>query len=266
MTMQFHREYRYYELLGVCRDATLVEIGCAFARLAELCNADAAAGDADAQSKLQMLSRAYGVLADSGSRSEYDLAPAECPSCGSHELQETGSAAWRCPLCGCIFHVHGLVYGEYVVFDSDRRELAAYFEAFQATECSWCVNFFSRPRMCPYGGLRNRCVTFKRLSSVERVRLLLDDYWRLRATESAQSEPLKTKLRRCTECGALCPVTPKDASACWRCGHTLDSKCPRCGVDLLYFDVSVGVWRCLNNQCHGYRWTRVLDTGRWRSA
>ncbi len=259
------REYRYYVTLKVARDATPEQIKAAFRRRAKECHPDTNPGNPEAEARFRELSKAYQVLSDPLERAQYDRSEAECPKCGTYKLLDVGKSTWECRLCGCQFHARGLIKNELVLIAGKNQGLdAKFFEGFQATRCSWCVRFYSRPRSCPHDGLRNQCVSFHRMSGTERTKELLNDYWRTRAIEYTQKENSSRRLRQCADtdkCGALCPSSALDRSRCSLCGNPLNWKCPNCGADLLYFDLSVEALRCPNNQCSGHRWRFEAGSG-----
>jgi len=62
----------YYQVLGVERDATTVEIRTAFRRLAKENHPDHHPGDKKAEARFKEVSEAYGVVGDAAAKGDYD--------------------------------------------------------------------------------------------------------------------------------------------------------------------------------------------------
>ncbi len=62
----------YYEVLGVARTATEVELKSAYRKLAMQYHPDRNPGDKKAEEKFKEAAEAYAVLADAGKRAAYD--------------------------------------------------------------------------------------------------------------------------------------------------------------------------------------------------
>ncbi len=70
----------YYEILGVARDATPVEIKRAYRRLARECHPDVNKTDPTAEERFKELGEAYAVLSDEQRRAQYDLYGHDAPA------------------------------------------------------------------------------------------------------------------------------------------------------------------------------------------
>ncbi len=99
----FVRPYKYYETLGVARNATPIEIMGAYLKLAKRYHPEVNP-DPEAHEKFKKISEAYKVLSDPISRADYDKSPAECPLCCTHKVIQTAGSQWRCRHCGCAFN------------------------------------------------------------------------------------------------------------------------------------------------------------------
>src|SRR5688572_25698687 len=62
----------YYEILGITKNATEVEIKAAYRKLAIKHHPDKNPGDHEAEEKFKECAEAYSVLSDSGKRASYD--------------------------------------------------------------------------------------------------------------------------------------------------------------------------------------------------
>jgi DnaJ-class molecular chaperone len=63
----------YYAILGVDRDATLMQIKKAYRRLSKKYHPDKNPGDKEAEKKFVELTQAYEVLSDEEKRQRYDM-------------------------------------------------------------------------------------------------------------------------------------------------------------------------------------------------
>ena len=99
----FVRPYKYYEILGVARNVTPIEIMGAYLKLAKRYHPDFNPAP-EAHEKFKKISEAYKVLSDPISRADYDKSPAECPVCCTHKVVQTAGSQWRCQHCGCTFN------------------------------------------------------------------------------------------------------------------------------------------------------------------
>ena len=72
------RRYKYYEILGVSRDASQEDIKHAYRKLARDFHPDVNPAP-DANEKFKIINQAYQILGDQKRRAEYDASPAECP-------------------------------------------------------------------------------------------------------------------------------------------------------------------------------------------
>lgn len=247
----FVRPYKYYEILGVSKTATQVEIKQAFRKLANqyrevFTNVDP---DPKAVEKFKEINDAHEVLSDPAHRTAYDSSPAECPVCWTHEVIQTIETHWRCRHCGCKFdssRVSEII--EQVEKAAIPERLRNILRIFQTTQCSWCKRFYTQPFLCPYGRLQSSCVSFDRLGNEERGHLLGDEKWWWRMADMIQQVQERGIMARCRECGALNPNPQK--ITCWQCGKdTL--RCPGCReAPILRYYIEKDFWQC-PNAVHG---------------
>jgi curved DNA-binding protein CbpA len=107
MERKFIREYQYYKILGLNKDASIESIKRAYRLIIRKYHPDVNK-DPNAVEIAKKINEAYGVLSDPEKRLIYDNSEAECPKCGTHEVrqvQEKGWIAlrWTCRHCGCNF-------------------------------------------------------------------------------------------------------------------------------------------------------------------
>ena len=62
----------YYEVLGVSRTCTQIEVKKAYRKLARQYHPDVNNGDPEAEEKFKEISEAYAVLSNDGKRNQYD--------------------------------------------------------------------------------------------------------------------------------------------------------------------------------------------------
>ena len=243
----FPRRYRYYEILGISRDATQEEIRKAFRLFARKYHPDHNPDDREAEAKFKKINEAYQVLSNPTERSAYDTSPIECPVCSAHRVAQRSDNSYECRRCGCRFD-------SFVGSLSQRIERAAISEqqrvrltAFQAMQCSWCQEFFTEPFLCAYTKLHSSCFSFRKLSEQERERLLDDEKWWWRIIDLVGRTASDGVIKKCTRCRMLNPNPEK--RICWNCGHNIYDRCPSCGLPTLYFDLSINLWKCSNCAC-----------------
>ena len=253
---QFARQYRYYEILGVSRNAPQDEIRRAYLKLAKMYHPDVNQSP-EAQEKFKKINEAYEILANPTRRASYDNSPTECPVCWTHEVIQIISTQFRCRHCGCKFdpsRVSEVI--EQVEKAAIPERLRKAVRIFQTTQCSWCSNFYTQPFLCPYGRLQSNCFSFKRLGEEERRSLLGDEKWWWRMADMLQRVQEKGIIAKCRErgCFALNPNPQK--STCWQCGKE-SLCCPGCKEEpFLRYDIEKDFWKCPNT-AHGKKYRYV---------
>jgi predicted RNA-binding Zn-ribbon protein involved in translation (DUF1610 family) len=246
------RRYRYYEVLGLNRNATIKEIKEAYHNLAFKYHPDKNPNP-EAHKKIININQAYEVLSNPLRRVEYDSSPAECPFCWTYEVVQTVESSWKCRRCHCQFDFSGTT--EII----DEIEGAAiperqkkYMRLFQTTQCSWCKKFYTQPFLCPNELLESNCLSFDRLNEGEREVFLKDEMWWWRMQDMIMRAGERGMLGRCRKCFALNPNPQK--RTCWNCGEdTLE--CPARLKDgticktLLRYDIEKNDWKCISAGC-----------------
>ena len=71
------RRASYYQILGVARGASELELKAAYRKLAHQWHPDVNPGNPQAEEKFKVISEAYGVLSDPEQRSSYDRSEAD---------------------------------------------------------------------------------------------------------------------------------------------------------------------------------------------
>ena len=177
------RQYKYYSILEIARDATQNQIRQAYLQKAKEYHPDVNP-DVEAHETFKKINEAYEVLSNLESRVSYDSSSAECPVCWTHEVIQTAGTQWRCRHCGCRFEPSAL----YRVIEQvetaaipERRRQA--LRMFQTTQCSWCKRFYTQPFLCPYRRLQSSCRGFDILGEGDREHLLADEKWWWRMVE-----------------------------------------------------------------------------------
>jgi ribosomal protein L37AE/L43A len=251
---RFPRRYRYYEILGITKEATQEEIKKAFKRLAQKYHPDRNPGNSEAESKFKRINEAYQVLSNAADRAAYNTSLAECPVCWTHELIQTASDYWRCRHCGCQFDTVGVPLSETIEKAAIPGQYRVRLTAFQSMQCSWCRRFFTQPFLCPHRSqLHSNCFFFVELSGEERDKLLDDEKWWWQIVDLVRQTENNGVIKKCVQCGALNPNP--DKLTCWKCSHSIYDRCPSCKLPTLYFDLDANYWRCSNNYCSGRKFT-----------
>jgi len=102
MEPKFIRPYRYYEILGLDKNATIKDINRAFRLIIKKYHPDTNP-DPNATEIAKKIIGAYEVLSDPSKRTAYDNSEAECPTCWTHEVRRSQGDTWRCTHCGSNF-------------------------------------------------------------------------------------------------------------------------------------------------------------------
>ena len=247
------RRYKYYEVLGLDKNATQEEVTKAFRRFAWKWHPDRNPSNSEAEAKFKKINEAHRVLSDPVERASYDVSLTECPVCWTHEVVQVGGG-WRCRHCGCLFDVVGTPLSEVIEKATISAHLRMRLVAFQSTQCSWCQKFFTRPLLCiQRAQLHSSCFFFEGLPEDERGRLLDDEKWWWQIIDAIRQTENNGVIKKCVGCGALNPNP--DKLKCWKCGRDIDDRCPSCGLPTLYFDLEAGCWKCANNYCSGKMFT-----------
>jgi|GEM_PF-2114747 len=248
MTTQNNRAYKYYSILEVSRDSTYEEIRKAYRNLAKKYHPDVNSNP-EALEKFKKINAAFEVLGDPIVRASYDASLYECPSCWTHEIIYTSNNFYRCRKCGCKFNTKNPTkILEIVKPEAVATEWSLSFSVFQATQCSWCALFYTNePFLCPHKTLRSNCISFERISSVERNLKLNDTKWKFRIYDSINEANKQKQIHKCRECGAI--NLYMKSLTCWQCGK--DSlRCTSCTMaPLLTYDCYTKIWQCTNNAC-----------------
>ncbi|HHE41922.1 MAG TPA: hypothetical protein ENL12_04690 [Dehalococcoidia bacterium] len=258
------RKYRYYEILGLSRDASHEDINAAFRRLARTWHPDRNPGNGEAESTFRRINTAYQVLSNETTRAEYDRSPVECPTCGTHEVLSISEARWQCRQCGCRFDVSGAAELRAIDAPTAPPLKRTRFRAFQATQCSWCAHFYEASTTpCPYRSPRTNCDSFVRISESERKAYLSNAAMPSIADEWLRPTAERGLIKKCTYCGALNPNPERMNEPCWNCQRPLRVECPHCGMPTLFYDIEQGSWRCANQECAGKRFGFNSAASEW---
>ena len=206
---QIQRQFRYYKILEIPKNANQEEIKRAYLILAKKYHPDVNS-EVSANEKFKKINEAYEVLSDVTRRTSYDNSLAECPICWTHEVIHTVEEYWRCRHCGCRFNLYGV---SEVIEKVEKYTISGHRQhiktLFQATQCSRCRKFYTQPFLCPPGRLQSNCISFNKLGDEERRRLMDDDKWWWRMADMIQNVQDKGIMGRCRECGALNPNPQK---------------------------------------------------------
>lgn len=240
------RRYRYYEILGVGKEATPGEIKQAYRRLAKEDHPDKNPNP-QAHEKFVRINVAYAVLSNPARRARYDSSPEECPDCGTDEVIQTVETLWRCRSCGCKFDSSGMAAP---VRETERATIPErrqkFVELFKTTQCSWCKKFYTQePFICPFGRLQSNCIYFTKLDERDRERFLKEDKWWWRMQDMLLHVQEKGTMAKCTKCFSLNP-NPQ-GKVCWKCGHLL-LRCPKHDIVFVY-NIDNGTWKCQAQGC-----------------
>lgn len=133
METKFKRTYRYYEILGLDKSATIENIKRAYRLIIRKYHPDVNK-DPEAAEIARKINEAFQILSDPNKRLVYDNSEAECPKCWTHEVQRTQgndwtSSTWRCRHCGCNFT---FVAGKR---EAEESEFAAEYEEYICPRC-----------------------------------------------------------------------------------------------------------------------------------
>jgi hypothetical protein len=245
------RRYRYYEILGVNKEASLQEIKQAFRRLALQYHPDRNP-DPEAHKKMAKINQAYQVLSNPSLRAIYDDSPEECPNCWACEVVEIVGETWRCRKCYCQFDSSGIIE---IIEEIEQSNMSArqrkYTKIFQTTQCSWCRKFYTQPFLCPFPLLHSNCMPFERLTEKEREAFLRDEKWWWRMQDMLVRVEEKGVLGRCRKKGCLALNPNPQGRACWECGGLfLECPAPKCDGVLLRYDIDGNYWQCRSASCN----------------
>ena len=241
----FRRQYKYYEILGVSRNAIPEEITRAYRKLAQQFHPDKNPDEGSLE-KFKKINEAYEVLSNPAQRKAYDNSPAECPVCGTHEVIQTVETLWRCHHCGCQFdslRTHEVI--EQVEKAAIPERLREVVRLFQTVQCSWCQKLYTQPFLCPSRRLQSSCISFDRLDEEQRRKLLGEQKWWWRISDMMKNAQENGMMTRCRSCFALNPNPQK--RTCWDCGKDTLT-CPACNT-MLRYDVEDGIWKCMRADC-----------------
>jgi curved DNA-binding protein CbpA len=240
------RQYKYYKILGVKREASKEEIKEAYRKLAFKYHPDKNP-DVEAHKKLIKINQAYEVLSNPLRRVEYDNSPEECPLCWTYEVAQTVGSSWKCRRCYCQFDASGMTK---IIEEIERAAIPErqrkYMRLFQTTQCSYCKKFYTQPFLCPNDLLESNCLFFEKLDERKREAFLRDEMWWWRMQDMIMRADEKGILTRCRKCLYLNPNPQK--RTCWHCGEdTLE--CPACKT-LLHYDIELNHWKCIRQGCN----------------
>jgi len=108
MELKFKRTYKYYEILGLDKSATIKDIKRAYRLIIRKYHPDINKKDPKATEIASKINEAFQVLSHPSKRLDYDNSEAECPTCWTYEVRRSqgndwASFTWRCTHCGCNF-------------------------------------------------------------------------------------------------------------------------------------------------------------------
>jgi hypothetical protein len=243
------RQYKYYEILGISKDASPEEIRRAFRDKAFKTHPDRNS-DKDTSEKFKLINEANRILGDPKTRVDYDTSPAECPVCYTHEVIQTIELLYRCRHCGCQFNATQTIdIIEKVERAGIPGKLKEAIRAFQTTQCSYCSLFYTNePFLCPFNRLQSNCPSCRKLSADKRQELLGEQRWWWRMNDMLKQVQDKGMMTKCRMCFSLNPNPQK--ITCWNCEKD-GLSCPGCEEKpFLRYDLTSDVWKCINNS-HG---------------
>jgi len=134
MERKFIREYQYYKILGLNKDASIENIKRAYLLIIRKYHPDVNK-DPNAIEIAKKINEAYEVLSDPEQRLIYDNSEAECPKCWTHEVRQFHgkdweALRWTCKHCGCNF-----TYVEAEKEKEEREKVEAEYEQFVCPRC-----------------------------------------------------------------------------------------------------------------------------------
>jgi len=140
MEYTFIREYKYYKILGLNKDASIDNIKRAYRLIIRKYHPDVNK-DPNAAEIAKKINEAYGVLSDPSKRLIYDNSEAECPRCWTHEVKQFHgkdwtALRWTCTHCGCNF-----TYVEEKKEKEERDKAEAEYEQFVCPRCGKLLIF-----------------------------------------------------------------------------------------------------------------------------
>jgi curved DNA-binding protein CbpA len=225
------RAYRYYSILGVKRTASLAEIKRAYRMLAKSYHPDRNPSK-EASDYFIKITRAYEVLSNAETRSQYDNSTAECLRCWTHEVIQSNDRI-LCRRC----------HSEYKLWEIERLH-----KAFLSSQCSHCKYFYTNPFDCQASQIENPCGYFEESTDNDRRQFLAEEIWFGKAYDYMYN--CSGNVSRCRYCGAI-SLNPK-TTTCWSCKQK-GLECPNCNKILLY-KTDKSTWRCPNcGKEYGYR-------------
>jgi len=100
---KYKRKYKYYEILGISKSATMVDIKKEYRRLIKKYHPDVNS-DPKASEIVKELNKIFSILSNEQTRQEYDNAETECPNCYSHRILQVQiynavDPEWTCKDC-----------------------------------------------------------------------------------------------------------------------------------------------------------------------
>jgi curved DNA-binding protein CbpA len=107
MEHKFTREYKYYRILGLNKEASGNDIKRAYRSVIKKYHPDFNK-DPKAAEIAKKINEAYRVLSNPKEKLIYDNSEAECPKCWTHEVRRSQGRSWsalhwECRHCGCSF-------------------------------------------------------------------------------------------------------------------------------------------------------------------
>jgi curved DNA-binding protein CbpA len=134
MQYKFIREYKYYKILGLNKDASIDNIKRAYRLIIRKYHPDVNK-DPNAAEVAKKINEAYGVLSDPEKRLIYDNSEAECPKCWTPEVrqsheEDSTALRWTCKHCGCNF-----TYVEEKKEKEEKEKAETEYEQFVCPRC-----------------------------------------------------------------------------------------------------------------------------------